>query len=39
MDSLKRFQRNSDEDLKSKGYIYKFIKERKKSDSFRYIEN
>ena len=38
MDSLKRFQRNSDEDLNSKGYIYKFIKERKKSDSYRYFE-
>ena len=38
MDSLKSFQRNSDDNLNSKGYIYKFIKERKNSDSYRYIE-
>ena len=38
MDSLKSFQRNSDDNLISKGYIYKFIKERKNSDSYRYIE-
>ena len=38
MDSLKRFQRNNDQNLNSKGYIYKFIKERKTSDSYRYFE-
>ena len=38
MDSLKSFQRNSDDNLNSKGYIYKFIKERKNSDSYRYFE-
>ena len=38
MDSLKRFQRTSDENLNSKGYIYKFIKERQNSDSYRYFE-
>ena len=38
MDSLKSFQRNSDDNLNSKGYIYKFIKEKKNNDSYRYIE-
>ena len=39
MDSLKSFQRNSDDNLNSKGYIYKFIKERKNSDSYRLLNN